>query len=95
MLTKEKKIIENLTTKEEPLSFWTKENHTPLQYANTEHSTHSEQLMVLRECSQINQDGLMTHHPMVHSELVTYPSTDTIELLDQTVPTSRIQSKIL
>ena len=95
MLTKEKKIIENLTTKEELHSFWTKVNHTPLQYANMEHLTHSEQPMEPKEFSQTSQDGLTMHHHSDHSESVTYQNTDTIELSDLTVLISKTQSKIL
>ena len=89
MLMKEKKIIENLTTKEELHSFWTKVNHTPLQYANMEHLTHSEQPMEPKEFSQTSQDGPMMPHNLDHSELVTYQNTATIEQLDQIVLTSR------
>lgn len=95
MLTRERKIIESLITREELLLSWTKESHTLPQSANTEHLTHGEPRMVLRDNSQTSQDGLTMHHHMEHSELVTYQSTATIELLDQIVPISRTQWRIL
>jgi len=51
MLMREKRIIENLITKEELLLSWTKEIHTLHQSANMEHLIHSERLMVLRDNS--------------------------------------------
>ena len=94
MLTKEKKITENLTTREEQHSFWTRENLTPHQSVNTELLIHTEQLMAQKEYSQASQDGLTMLHHSDHSESVTYQSMDTIKILDQTAPTSRTLSKI-
>lgn len=95
MLTKERRIIESLITREEQLSSWTKESHTLPQSANTEHLTHSEPHMVPRDNSQTSQDGHTMLLHMEPSESVTYQSMGTIELLDQIVPTSRTQWKIL
>ena len=92
---KERKIIENLTTREEQPSFWTKEMPIPHLSANMALLTHSERLMAPKDNFQISQDGLMMHHNSVHSESVTYQSKATIEPSDQTAPTSRTPSKIL
>jgi hypothetical protein len=92
---KEKKITESLIIKEEQLLSWTKEHHIPPLFSNTVLSTHSEKLMELKETSQVSQIGHMMLHNSVHSESVTYPSMVTIELLEITVPTSKIQLKIL
>jgi len=95
MLMKEKKITESLITKEELLSFWTKQHHTLPLFSNMVLSTHSEKLMEPKETSQASQTGHMMLHNSVHSELVTYPSMVTIELLEITVLISKIQLKIL
>lgn len=95
MLMKERKIIENLTIKEELLLFWIRENHIPPPSANMALLTHSGRPMAPKDNFQTSQDGLMIHHPSVHSELVTYQSKATIEQSDQTAHTSKTQLKIL
>jgi hypothetical protein len=84
-----------LTIKEEQLLSWTKEHHIPPLFSNTVLLIHSEKLTELKETSQGSQIGHTMLHNSVHSESVTYPSMVTIELLEITVPTSKIQLKIL
>ena len=95
MLMREKKIIENLITKEELLLFLTKENHTLHLLHNMVLLIHSEKRTELKDTLHRSQNGLMMHHSLVHSGSVTYLNMDTIKQLEQILTISKIQLKIL
>lgn len=95
MHTKERKITESLTTKEELLSFLRRTSHILLLFGNMVLLIHSGRPMVLKRTSQINQSGPMMLQNSDHSESVTYLSMVTIRQLDKMQLISKIQLRIL